>query len=119
MFFIVKMKEKMILPANRIKGGALDVPEFFVGKFIKGQGLCVAVNHYKVLESSVVRGEGDLDMSVSSFLTQLELELLIFSPTKDEFLKGEIADSNESGLFIDLYFSKAFIPSSALFQPAI
>lgn len=64
MFFLCKIKESMILEISRMKFLEQTIPDFFIGKYIKGYGLCIAVNSFTVLESAIIRGEGDLDIKV-------------------------------------------------------
>ena len=64
MFFLSNIKETMILPIARLKYIEQAIPEFYIGNFIKGKGLCIAINSFKIIETHVIRGEGDLDVKV-------------------------------------------------------
>ena len=81
------------------------VDETFLGKIIKGEGICITIYDMKIIETLIIEG----------FLqSRVILRLVMFKPFIGEVLTGKICECDKEGIEVDLVFCSAFIPAAFL-----
>jgi DNA-directed RNA polymerase subunit E'/Rpb7 len=79
----------------------------YASKILENEGYCISLLQYKMIENTILQLEGTIDIHV-------ELEMLMFKPSKEESFTGKIVHNYDTGILIDIGFMDVFIPSHML-----
>lgn len=110
MFVLMKLKDTVrVIPQHLGSEESEVVRDLLMGKYcnrvISGQGLCVCVYDFNIIDNCLYHGDGGAHVRV-------EFRLVMFRPSPGEILVGRIQQCDASGLYVSLgFFGHILIPA--------
>jgi DNA-directed RNA polymerase subunit E'/Rpb7 len=85
-----------------------SLEEKYVGKMIRGKGICLRITGFQVSESLIGNSSGNIEISVN-------FKCVVFSSFRGELLTAKISDMSDSGMTLDHCGLPVFVPKEHLF----